>query len=71
MKRAFIIVLDSVGAGELPDAADFGDKGSHTLETISKSDKFNIPNLKKMGIGNIEGLSFLGKEASPTAAYCK
>ncbi len=71
MKRAFIIVLDSVGAGELPDAADFGDKGSHTLETISKSDKFNIPNLKKMGIGNIEGLSFLGKEDAPTAAYCK
>ena len=71
MKRVFIIVLDSVGAGELPDAAKFGDEGAHTLESLTKSAKLNIPNLRKLGIGNIDGLSFLGKADAPTGAYGK
>ena len=67
IKRVFLIVLDSVGAGELPDAADFGDKGAHTLLSVSKSDKLHIPHLLQMGLGNIDGLSFLGETDCPTA----
>ena len=68
MKRVFLIVLDSVGAGEAPDAAEFGDVGAHTLRSAWSTGRLKIDNLVKMGIGNIEGLSFLGKENSPTAA---
>ncbi len=71
MKRVFLIVLDSVGAGALPDAHLYGDSGAHTLKSISKSDKFNIPNLIKMGIGNIEGLSFLEKKPLINSAVAR
>ncbi len=71
MKRVFLIVLDSVGAGEAPDAARFGDVGTHTLRSVSRSQKFNIDNLRRAGIGNIDGLSFLGREEHPFAAYAK
>lgn len=56
MKRVFLIVLDSVGAGELPDAKDYGDEGSHTIYSTSKSQYFNIPNMKKLGLLNIDGV---------------
>ncbi len=69
MKRVFLIVLDSVGAGAAPDAANFGDAGAHTIKSISKSPYFSIPNLCRMGIGNIEGLEFLGRTDTPTAAF--
>lgn len=71
MKRVFLIVLDSCGAGELPDAADFGDKGANTLRSCYNTGLLNIPNLVKLGIGNIEGLSFLGKTDSQSAAVCR
>ena len=45
-KRVFIIVLDSFGIGEAPDAAKFHDEGSNTLGTIAKAEEFNTPNLK-------------------------
>lgn len=67
--KVFLIVLDSVGAGAMPDAAAFGDAGAHTLKSISQSAKFHIPNLLKMGLGNIEGLEFLGPVAAPMASY--
>ncbi len=66
--RLFLIVLDSVGAGYLPDAGLFGDVGANTLGTLASSPELSIPNLVKMGIGNIEGLSSLGTAASPEAA---
>ena len=69
MKRVFLIVLDSFGIGAAPDAADFGDAGANTLKSAKESGKLNIPNLKKMGLGNIDGVTCLGKEASPTADY--
>lgn len=53
-KRIFLIVLDSFGVGALPDAADFGDEGSHTLRALQSSDKLNCPNLEKLGLFNIE-----------------
>ncbi len=68
-KRVFIIVLDSLGAGELPDSGRFGDKGASTLGTLHKTGKLNIPNLLSLGMGNIEGLSYLGENEKPMAAY--
>ncbi len=55
-KRIFLIVLDSFGIGNAPDAEKFGDLGANTLKSISKSNKFNIPNLKKLGLCNIDGV---------------
>lgn len=70
-RRVFLIVLDSVGAGEAPDAARFGDVGAHTLLSVSASPEFHVPNLMSMGLGNVPGLDFLGRVASPTAACGK
>ena len=53
-KRIFLIVLDSFGVGELPDAADFGDVGSNTLAALQATGKLNCPNLEKLGLFNIE-----------------
>ena len=68
-KRVFLIVLDSCGAGYLPDAADFGDVGAFTLKSAYESGKMHTPNMLKMGLGNIENLGFLGREDDPTARY--
>ena len=59
MKRVFLIVLDSCGIGYEPDADLFSDIGANTLKRISTSEKFNIPTLIKMGIGNIDGVDYL------------
>ena len=48
-KRIFLIVLDSCGIGEAPDAADFGDVGASTIRSISKSKYFNIDTLRSIG----------------------
>lgn len=58
MKRAILIVLDSVGVGELKDARSYGDEGSHTLDNVYKTCKgLEINELEKLGIGNIEGVN--------------
>lgn len=67
MKRIFLCVLDSVGIGNAPDAEVFGDKGSDTMRSISASSEFRIPNLLKMGLGNIDGIDYLPKESNPSA----
>jgi phosphopentomutase len=66
-KRAIIIVLDGVGIGELPDAAEFGDVGSNTLGNLSRAfpEGLHLPNLGKLGLGNIEPLR--GVPADPLA----
>lgn len=69
--RVFIIVLDSVGIGYAPDAADFGDVGANTMKRISASERFNIPNLIAMGLGSIDGIDYLPKVESPSAAVCR
>ena len=71
MKRIFLIVLDSCGCGAMPDSPAFGDVDVHTLRSCAKSPKLHIPNLLKAGLGNIEGLSFLGTTDAPTGAYCR
>ena len=56
-KRVFVIVVDSMGIGEMPDSEKYGDIGVDTLGHIAeKQDKFVIPNLQKMGIGNLKKL---------------
>lgn len=55
-KRVFLIVLDSVGVGELPDAAEFGDEGSNTVKAAASSGLLNMPNMKKLGFFNILGI---------------
>ena len=61
IKRVFLIVLDSCGIGEAPDADKFDDTGCSTIKTISESEYFNIPNLLSLGYGEIDGLSFSEK----------
>ena len=71
MKRVFLIVLDSCGAGEMPDSPAFGDVGVNTLRSCAQSGQLHIPNMVKAGIGNIDGLDFLGKTENPTGAVAR
>ena len=70
-RRVILIVLDSFGVGQMPDSADFGDYDVNTLRSCSKSPFFDMPNMKKMGLFNIEGVDFLEGTGSPEALYCK
>ncbi len=65
MKRVILIVLDSFGIGEMEDAAQFGDVGTNTLRSVSSSSFFHAPNLKRLGLANLDGVDFLEKEAHP------
>ena len=58
-KRVFLVVLDSFGVGEEPDAASFGDYGVNTLRSIAQSSSFNCPNLRALGLFNLDGIDFL------------
>ena len=69
-KRAFIIVLDSFGIGEMPDAAKWGDEGSNTLAAIRDNENFNCPNLEKLGLFNIESVGG-SKNENPIASYAR
>lgn len=69
--RICLMVLDSAGIGEMPDAAAWGDAGADTLGNILKSRKVNLPNLHKLGLGNIHPLSDLPPIDNPTGSYGK
>ena len=71
MKRVFLIVLDSFGIGAMPDAKAFGDEGVNTLAACASSKELHIPNLIKAGLGNIDGVTCLPKEAAPIGAYAR
>ena len=71
MKRAFLIVLDSLGIGALPDSLQFGDKDVNTLRAISKSKYFYIPNLIKLGLGHIDSVSCLPKTTDFTGTIAR
>ena len=71
MKRVFLIVLDSCGCGALPDAADFGDAGTHTIGALCRTGALHVPNLQKMGLFNINGIGCGSPAATPAAAYGK
>lgn len=70
-KRVFLIVLDSVGVGEMPDSAQYGDEGSNTLAACATSDKFNIPTMAQLGIFNIDNVGCGVPVADPTGSYCR
>ncbi len=69
MKRVFLMVLDSCGCGAMPDAAAFGDVGAHTLKSCAATGNLHVPNLLRLGLGNIEGLDFLGAAARPQGSF--
>ena len=68
-KRIFLIVLDSFGIGEMKDSHLYGDEGSNTLYSCFKQSEFNVPNMKKLGLFNIDGVDFGEKENDPLGAY--
>ena len=69
-KRIFTIVMDSLGVGAMPDAADFGDAGTDTLGHISEyRDKFVIPNLQKLGLANLHQLKQVAPVDNPLGYY--
>jgi phosphopentomutase len=70
-KRIVLIVLDSVGIGAMPDAANWGDKGADTLGHILESRKVNLPNLQKLGLGNIRSFENLPPVENPIGNYGK
>lgn len=72
MKRVVIIVLDSAGVGELPDAAQYGDTGSNTLGNIAaETDGFSLPNLERLGLGCIDGMLGYDAVQDPEGCYGK
>jgi phosphopentomutase len=71
-KRVFLVVMDSVGIGEAPDAEKFGDKGSHTLGHIAeRMNGLNMPNMGKLGLSNIEEIKGIESAKKPLAYYTK
>jgi phosphopentomutase len=70
-ERVIWIVLDSVGIGELPDAADYGDVGRDTLGHIARSRPLRVPNLVRLGIANIKPLDHLAAPAKPAGNFGK
>lgn len=71
MKRVFLIVLDSLGIGEAPDAHLFSDEGANTLLSLYKTGELEIPTLTAMGIGNIDGVDYIDSVTSQAAAVCR
>lgn len=70
--RVFLIVMDSLGIGEMPDAAEYGDEGSHTLGNIIRElGSLDIPNLVQLGIGNINGIDIPYRDSSPIGNFGK
>ena len=69
VKRLFLIVLDSYGIGSLPDAGKFGDEGANTLASIVKSSKYSTPNMEKMGLFNIDGVTCREGVQQPIGSY--
>ncbi len=69
INRVFLIVLDSLGIGALPDAADYGDEGSDTLRSVMSSKRIKIDNMRSLGLFNIDGES--GGVQAPLGAYAR
>jgi len=72
MKRVIVIVLDGVGIGALPDAAEYGDAGSHTLAHTAKAvGGMTLPNLERLGLGKIDAIDGLDPAVPAAASYGK
>ena len=70
-KRIFLIVLDSVGIGAEPDAAEYGDEGTNTLKSAATSRYFHMPNMESLGLFNIDGIDWHPSVPSPRAAVAR
>ena len=69
-RRAVVIVLDGLGAGNAPDAADFGDEGANTLSNTAKATGgVEAPNLQALGLGNVEEIEGIPPTSSPAASH--
>ena len=71
MKRVFLIVLDSFGIGEMEDAEAYGDKGTNTLRSVSASPEFAMPNMRELGLFNLDGVTCGEKTAAPVARIAR
>ncbi|MGP3777833.1 phosphopentomutase [Halanaerobium saccharolyticum] len=72
IKRVILMVMDSVGIGELPDAAEYGDQGAATLQNIAAEvDRLELPNLEKLGLGKIEKIKGISSDFKAEGAYGK
>jgi phosphopentomutase len=70
VRRAIVVVLDGVGAGNAPDAAEFGDEGANTLANTAKAvGGLDAPNLGSLGLGNVEGIEGVGPVTLPGASH--
>lgn len=69
--RVIWIVLDSMGIGPLPDAAEYGDAGRNTLGHVASSRALAVPNLVRLGLGNIEPLAHLVPPQAPAGCFGK
>ena len=70
-RRICLLVLDGAGIGEMPDAAAWGDAGADTLGHILESRKVDLPNLQRLGLGNIRPLAGLAAVENPTGSFGK
>src|SRR5690625_7929267 len=71
-KRIFLVVMDSVGIGEAPDAEEFNDVGANTLGHIAeKMNGLNMPNMQKLGVGNIADIKGIEKQDNQLAYFTK
>jgi phosphopentomutase len=69
-RRAVVVVLDGVGAGNAPDAAEFGDEGANTLANTARAvGGLEVPNLQKLGLGNVEEIEGVPPELAPGASH--
>ena len=69
-RRAAVIVLDGVGAGSAPDAAEFGDEGANTLANTARAvGGLEVPNFQKLGLGNVEKIAGVPPEPAPRASH--
>ena len=71
MKRAIVVVIDSMGIGAMPDSLEFGDDASvNTLCNLAKANNgINVPNFEKMGLGNIKDIEGVKNTETPTAEF--
>ncbi len=69
IRRVFLIILDSFGIGEMRDSHLYGDEGSNTLRSCFSQKEFHVPNMKRLGLFNIDGVNLGQKEESPIGAY--
>ncbi len=71
MKRVILIILDSVGIGAMEDAGEYGDWGTNTLRSVFHSPRFHVPNMRQLGLFNIDGIDYAEGIAAPPGAYAR